>query len=154
MKIAVIRIRGSVKASTEIKRTLELMKLRRKNSCIVIDNTKPNLGMLMKVKDFITWGEININTLAKLLLKRARIQGDKKIDNEYIKSKTGKEIEEFCKLVIDGKESLDKLEIKKVFRLKPPSKGFERKGIKLGFKEGGALGYRGEKINELLERMI
>ena len=87
-------------------------------------------------------------------MKRARIKSNKKIDNEYIKNKTGKEIEEFCKLVIDGKESLDKLEIKKVFRLKPPSKGFERKGIKMSFKEGGALGYRGEKINELLERMI
>ena len=53
MKIAVIRIRGSVKASNEIKYTLELMKLRRKNSCIIIDDTKPNMEMVMKVKDFV-----------------------------------------------------------------------------------------------------
>jgi large subunit ribosomal protein L30 len=43
---------------------------------------------------------------------------------------------------------------KTLIRLNPPAKGFARKGIKLGFKQGGALGYRGDKINVLLERML
>ncbi len=42
----------------------------------------------------------------------------------------------------------------KTFRLHPPKKGWERKGIKKPLKQGGALGYRGEKINELIKRMI
>jgi len=39
-----------------------------------------------------------------------------------------------------------------VFRLNPPKKGY--KSIKKSYKEGGALGYRGEKINNLIQRMI
>ena len=41
--------------------------------------------------------------------------------------------------------------LKPLFRLHPPRKGYE--GIKRSFKEGGALGYRAEKINTLLRRM-
>ncbi|MBW2991951.1 uL30 family ribosomal protein [Candidatus Woesearchaeota archaeon] len=43
---------------------------------------------------------------------------------------------------------------KKFFRLNPPRKGYGRKGIKWQFVMGGALGYRGDKINDLLKRMI
>ena len=44
--------------------------------------------------------------------------------------------------------------IKKYFRLNAPRKGFGRKGIKHTFKEGGALGYRGQAINDLIKRMV
>ncbi len=40
------------------------------------------------------------------------------------------------------------------FALPPPRKGYGRKGIKLPFAKGGALGNRGEKINDLLMRMV
>jgi len=43
---------------------------------------------------------------------------------------------------------------KKFFRLHPPRKGFERKGTKRSYSEGGAYGYRGAKINELIMRML
>lgn len=39
-------------------------------------------------------------------------------------------------------------------RLHPPRKGYGRKGTRLAFRQGGTLGYRGEKISELVERMI
>ena len=39
-------------------------------------------------------------------------------------------------------------------RLSPPRKGYGRKGIKVSFKAGGALGYRGDKINDLVKRML
>jgi large subunit ribosomal protein L30 len=42
----------------------------------------------------------------------------------------------------------------KVLRLAPPRKGFERKGIKVPFTSGGALGDRKEAINDLVKRMI
>ena len=44
--------------------------------------------------------------------------------------------------------------IKKYFRLNPPRKGFGRKGIKHPYQSGGALGYRGEAINDLIKRMV
>jgi large subunit ribosomal protein L30 len=40
------------------------------------------------------------------------------------------------------------------YALQPPRKGYGRKGIKLPFSRGGALGDRKEKINDLLLRMI
>lgn len=43
---------------------------------------------------------------------------------------------------------------KNVYALQPPRKGYGKKGIKLPFSKGGALGNRGEKINDLLMRMI
>ena len=42
---------------------------------------------------------------------------------------------------------------KKTVNLHPPRGGFERKGIKVPFKTGGALGNRGPKISELIEKM-
>ena len=42
----------------------------------------------------------------------------------------------------------------KTYRLSPPVKGFERKGIKVPFKLGGALGDRGVAINDLIKRMV
>jgi large subunit ribosomal protein L30 len=41
---------------------------------------------------------------------------------------------------------------KPIFRLSPPRKGFE--GNKRSYQNGGALGYRGKDINELIERML
>ncbi|MBD3361935.1 50S ribosomal protein L30 [Candidatus Woesearchaeota archaeon] len=42
----------------------------------------------------------------------------------------------------------------KYYALCPPKGGFDRKGIKMPFNKKGALGYRGDKINDLLKRMI
>lgn len=41
-----------------------------------------------------------------------------------------------------------------VFHLSPPRKGFGRRGIKVGVGAGGALGYWGPKINDLITRML
>ena len=50
------------------------------------------------------------------------------------------------------KTKLKTVGIKPIFRLHPPRKGYE--GIKRPFTMKGALGNRGDKINNLLERMI
>ena len=39
-------------------------------------------------------------------------------------------------------------------RLNPPRGGYGRKGIKTSFNQSGASGYRGEKINHLIQRML
>jgi large subunit ribosomal protein L30 len=40
------------------------------------------------------------------------------------------------------------------FAMQPPRKGYGRKGVKMPFSNGGALGNRGDKINDLLLRMV
>ena len=43
-------------------------------------------------------------------------------------------------------------DVKPLFRLNPPKKGYE--GIKRAYVNKGALGYRGKDINKLITRMI
>ena len=39
-------------------------------------------------------------------------------------------------------------------RMNPPRHGYGRKGVKMPFKKGGAIGNREEKINDLIARMV
>ena len=114
-KVAIILLRGLVNVRTEIKDTLLMLNIYSKNNCVIIKKTPSSMGMLKKIKDYVTWGEIDE-------------EAEKKLKN----MKTIKE---------------------KTFRLHPPIKGFERKGIKKSFKEGGALGYRGKEMIKLIEKM-
>jgi len=57
---------------------------------------------------------------------------------------------EVDKKLLEKLKAKDKSE-KPVFRLNPPKKGYE--STKCAFPKG-SLGYRGEKINDLIERMI
>jgi hypothetical protein len=45
-------------------------------------------------------------------------------------------------------------EYKRYFRLSPAKGGLGRRGIKAAFAKSGALGNRGEKINDLIRRMV
>jgi large subunit ribosomal protein L30 len=140
-KLAVIRIRGSIKASKSVKDTFNHLNLFKKNSCIVLDKTNTNLGLIKKIKDYVTWGEIDNETYELLIKKRGELFKGR------LKDRKGK-IE--YKKYIEFKNK----KYKKYIRLHPPKSGFEKKGIKLGYKRGGALGYRGEDIENLIKRMI
>jgi len=115
-KIAVIRIRGPNKKGNAKNDTLDMLRLHRKNYCVILDKTPSILGMIKKIESIVTWGEIDDLTIKELKAKK-------------------------------GAES-------KFFRLAPPVGGFERKGIKTPFALGGAIGYRGDKIKDLIKRML
>jgi len=112
---AAILIRGIIGAKQETKDTIFMLKLRKKHACVIIPKNKINEGMLKKSQSYITYGEINAETI-KLLKEKKKEQ--------------------------------------KVYHLAPPRKGYERKGVKQPFSRGGALGYRKDKINDLIKRMI
>ena len=79
-KIAAIRLRGKFNVRKEIEDTLCLLGLKRKNTCVILEPTKQNLGMLRKAKDYITYGEISEEVLKKLLeKKKPQKQTEKKI---------------------------------------------------------------------------
>ncbi len=151
---AVIRVRGRTGVRRDIADTLKMLNLTRVNHCVLIPDTPAYRGMLKKVKDYVTWGEIDESTAARLIRVRGRLYGDKPITDEYIKENLGYEnIEEFAKALVAGKALYKDIpDVKPVFRLHPPLKGWEK--TKRHFTEGGALGYRGEKINELILRML
>jgi len=150
---AVIRIRGSAGKRKEIEDTLEILKLKKPNNCVIIPETKVYLGMLQKVKNLITWGRIDKKTLSKLIEKRCKISGGKIIDKKTLREITGfDDFDDFSEALIKDKVKWKNYKkISPVFRLNPPKHGY--KATRLPYPRGD-LGNREDKINELLERMI
>jgi large subunit ribosomal protein L30 len=70
VKIAAFRIKGQFSTKEEFLQTMDMLGLKRKNACIIIDDTPNNMGMIKKVKDFITYGEISKEVLDKLSKKK------------------------------------------------------------------------------------
>jgi large subunit ribosomal protein L30 len=124
-KLAVVLIRNTTEASSDIRDTLKMLGLDRKFTCRVLENNPRNKGMLDKVKDYTASGEIDAETEKLLEQKRGK------------RGKKGKE----------GKTRKD-------FHLSPPRGGFERKGIKHSFEQGGAIGYRGNRMAGLIRKMV
>jgi len=154
MVFAIIRVRGIVNVNPDIKRTLELLRLTKVNHCTLLEENEVYKGMLQKVKDYTTWGEIDKETLTKLIGSRGMLVGDKQITEEYVKSATShNNFEKLSQAILDSKFRYKEIpDVKPLFRLSPPKKGYE--GIKRSFRNGGALGYRGKEINKLICRMV
>ena len=146
--LVVVRVRGLVGIKRPIADTMKVLKLYRKNYCVLVPMTESLVGMVKKAKDYVTFGEIDEATLASLLEQRGRIVGNKRLPEKTDFVKLAKEL-------LDGKKSLKDIPgLKTFFRLSPPRGGFERKGIKHPFSIGGVLGYRKDKINELVRKML
>ncbi len=140
-QLAAIRVRGLTGIKGKVEDTLKMLRLYKKNYCCVLSNNPVYAGMLKKAKDYITWGEIDEETFKMLIDKRGELFNGREAD-----SKGKINYNDF--MIINSKK------IKKYFRLNAPRKGFGRKGIKHSFQQGGALGYRGNTINDLIKRMI
>ncbi|MBI4738214.1 uL30 family ribosomal protein [Candidatus Woesearchaeota archaeon] len=123
-RIAVVLIRSMINKRTEVCDTLKMLRLHRQNVCTVHSKTPSLLGMLRKVKDCTTFGEINDETYKLLCEKRGQ------------------------------QDPNNKGALKPYFRLSPPRGGFERKGTKKPYSTGGSLGYRGDNINDLIQSML
>ena len=139
---AVIRVRSNINVNRPLKDTMNMLRLRRINNCVVVPNNETSRGMLKKVENFLTWGEIDQQTLEKVVWKRGRLPGDKRVEKAQARALAQKIIKN---------SSLKESGLKHVFRLTPPSKG--HKPVKRLYPKG-ACGYRGKHINELLKRMI
>jgi len=154
MVYAVVRVRGIINIKPDIKKTLQLLRLTRVNHCVLLEESKITKGMLQVIKDYATWGEASEATVSKLLIDKGRLQGDHPLTDDHVKAATSYDtIKALAKgITADKVHYRDIPDIKPLFRLHPPIKGFE--GVKRSFTNGGALGYRGKDINDLLERML
>ena len=154
MAYAVVRVRGQADVNKDIRYTMGLLGLTRVNHCVVLPENPSIKGMLQTVKDYCTWGEIDEETLSAMIKTRGKIVGDKDLNDEYLKDRTGfGSVEELAKAMIENDYRMRDMEdAKHVFRLHPPIKGYE--GNKRSFRNGGSLGYRGKEINDLINRML
>ena len=154
MTYAAVRVRGTVNINPDIKKTLQLLNLTRANHCVLLEEKPSIKGMLQVTKDYLTWGEIEKGILTNLITLRGKLEGDKGLTEDYLKSVTSyNTIDKLSQAIIDNKFKYKEIpNVKPIFRLSPPKKGYE--GIKKSFTNKGALGYRGKEINKLIEKMI
>ncbi len=154
-RIAIVRLKGDCHMHMDVRNTFRLLRLYRKQHCTVIPNTPEYVGMLKVVKDAATWGELDQETFKLLLLKRGRLARKIRFTESYLKEKTKMDADSFAKEFFAFKKDFkDVPGLKPFFKLSPPRKGLEEKGIKAPYSLGGALGYRKAKINELIQRMV
>ena len=154
-KIAIIRIKGKVGLPIKVKDTLQMLRLFNKHTCTIVENNPNYIGMIKKVKDYITWGELDEETFSLLLTKRGKLPGNKLLEESYIEEKTKLSLKDYVKEYFEGNKNLKDIPgLKSFFRLKPPEKGFEKEGIKKHYIVGGALGDRSKDVNKLIQRMI
>jgi large subunit ribosomal protein L30 len=140
---AVIRIRGTVKIAPKISTTLALLNLKRINNLSIWPENEQTTQMIKMVMDYVAYGNISDAVLTDLISKKGEsLEEGKKVDAKkaVAELKSGK--------------TMNQTGLVNCFRMSPPRKGFERKGIKVPFKLGGASGNRSEKINDLILRMM
>ena len=138
----------------ETRETLELLRLTHTNHAVLIDSRPAYKGMLQRASNYVTWGEINKDTIASMLTKRGRLAGHKKLTAEYLQKTGYGSIDDLADAILSCKIAYKNLpDIEPRFKLHPPSKGY--KGLtKKSYNAGGEAGYRGEAINDLVKRMI
>ena len=151
----VIRVRGRVKVRPQIEDTLGKLRLGRLHQARILKVNSSLSGMIDKVKDYVTWGEVSQEVVEKMLAKRGRIPGNQKLTDAHVKKNSKQSsIKSLAKAIAAGDASVNDVEgLKPVFRLSPPSGGYRGKRT-LSVGMGGITGYRGEDINTLAMKMI
>ena len=151
-----IRLKGGFGTPWPLESTLETLRLKRKFNAVLIENTPATIGMLRKLKDYITWGEARTNDIATILRERGELLGGTEMTDEAIRKRFGEaSIQDLALALTEGRITLRELRQKglnPVFRLHPPSGGFERRG-KRAYGSGGELGRRQTQLSTLLANM-
>ena len=149
----VVRISGQADVPYWAVTTMTLLKLEKKYRATIIPEKDNTIGMLRKIQHYVSWQEIDIETVKELLDKKARKSGYKKITNEDITSIGFASIDELATALAEGKTSLSKLKpLKPWFALDPPRHGFKRSTKKL-YGQKGVLGYNKE-LSVIVKRMM
>ncbi len=153
--VIAVRIAGRAGVREAIADTLKLLHLTRMNHATILSSSPSQLGMLQKVKDYVTWGKGTPETVSLLLLSRGELTGGIKLTEKELADRSAfKSIDNFAEALCAGTANLKNVQgLKPVFRLHPPRGGF-RKSRKRPFAVGGELGHRGEAITDLLSSMM
>jgi len=152
-----IRLKGEFGTPWVLGTALKSLHLKGRFNAVLVENKPENIGMLRRVKDYVTWGDVSTNEVAILLRERGEFSGGVSMTDETVKKKFGEaSVQDLASALIRGRINLRTLSqagLNPVFRLRPPSGGFEG-SIKRAYSKRGELGNRGPAIAGLLTRMV
>ena len=156
MTFLVIRVRSDRGVRPKIRDTMSMLNLTKVNHAVLVPDTPAYVCMLVKAKAYITWGEIDADSISTLISERGRLVGDKPVTNASVKAGSDySTIKAVSKAIASGEAGTGDIDgMKHLFRLHPPRGPKGWGGIKRSFTVGGALGFRGEAITDLVGRMM
>jgi large subunit ribosomal protein L30 len=148
----VVRVRGTIHARHDVVETLRYLHLNRPNHATVVAEAASFRGMLTTVQGYVTWGEADPETVGLLLAQRGETAHGHRL-TEATLPEVGKDarIPELAASV--SEHGIARVAgLQPLFRLKAPKGGW--RSTKKPYTLGGALGYRGRAINDLVRRMV
>lgn len=157
----VIRLRGIIGVSPKVRKILQLLRLRQINNGVFVKLNGATIKMLRLVEPYIAYGFPNLKSTRELIYKRGYGKVDKKRtpldNNEVVEGSLGKFdivcVEDLIHEIFTvGPHFKEASNFLWPLKLSSPTGGFRKK--LLHYNEGGDAGLRGEKIHELIKRMI
>lgn len=148
----VVRVRGTVHARHDVVDTLQFLHLTRPNHATILPEAASFRGMITRVQGYVTWGEADPATVDLLLRERGEtVDGTALTDATVAGTLHAKDVPEVVRNVAEH-GLLTVAGLRPRFRLKAPKGGW--RSTKRPYSLGGALGYRGRSINDLVRRMM
>ena len=149
----VVRICGQADVPYWATTTMSLLKLEKRYRATIIPEKDNTIGMLRKIQHYVSWQEIDVETVKELLDKKARKSGYKKVTDEDIAAVGFQSMDELASALTEGKATLSKLKpFKPWFALDPPRHGFKRSTKRL-YGQKGVLGHNKELL-VIVKRMM
>lgn len=157
----VIRIRGIIGVSPKVRKVLQLLRLRQLHNGVFVKLNGATINMLRLVEPYIAYGYPNLKSVKDLVYKRGYGKIDKKripIDSNDIVEKALGKYDIICvedlihEIYTVGPHFTQAANFLWPFKLSSPTGGFKKK--LLHYNEGGDAGLRGERIHELVKKMI
>jgi len=149
----VVRIKGKADCPYWATTTMTLLKLDKKYRAVILPAKDNTLGMLNKVKHYVTWSELDTGLAKELVDKKARKEGYQKVTAADLKELGYDSTDALAIALAEGKATLSKLKpLKPWFALAPPRHGFKRSTKKL-YGQKGVLG-QNKDLGILVRNMI
>lgn len=149
----VVRIKGQADCPYWATTTMTLLKLDKKYRATILPAKENTLGMLNKVKHYVSWIELDASFTKELIDKKARKEGYQKITATDLKELGFASTEALGSALAEGKATLSKLKpLKPWFALSPPRYGFKRSTKKL-YGQKGVLG-QNKDLGTLVRNMM
>ena len=148
----IVRVRGTIHSRHDVVETLHHLHLTRANHATILPEAPSVAGMLTRVQGYDPWGEADPGTIELLLRSRGEtVEGERLTETNVGEALRAKDLPEVTRRVAEaGMPQVAGL--RPLFRLKAPKGGW--RSTKRAHSLGGALGYRGRAINDLVRRMV
>ncbi|MFP3262324.1 MAG: uL30 family ribosomal protein [Nitrososphaeria archaeon] len=121
-----IRTKGTINVRKDVKKTLEMLHLKRRFNATILRDSPVVRGMLQKAKDYVIWQELPFEKAVELFQKRGKVNNQRPLTLDYLNSKGINDFETLVKLYDEGKIKLKLIGVKPYFGLPPPKKGIPR----------------------------